>query len=158
MSMSRGACGKLPSIIPSYVYTLFASVIVGALIIGACGLSVVNLKQEAEKQELSNIADYVAVKGMELASNAPADNLTSTVRFDVPPLIGNQIYWIRIQNDSAKAWVEVGFGNAAATSDQRAYIPTDLSALGTCTSDSGMATLEYYSDTAGDHLTLYGGN
>jgi hypothetical protein len=148
----------VPSIIPSYVYTLFASIIVGTIVISACGLSTLNVKTEAEKQQLSNISEYVATESLDLISHAAAENLTSTLHLDLPQLIGNQRYWIEIANDSARAWVEAGFGTTAVSSDQRAYIPADASASGTYVSDSGSAILECYSDGAGVHLTLSGGN
>jgi hypothetical protein len=148
----------LPSIIPSYVYTLFASLIVGTIVIAACGLSTVNVKAEAEKQQLSNIAEYVATESLELISHATAENLTSTLHLDVPQLIGNQRYWIKIANDSAKTWVEVGFGTTALSSEQRAYIPSEVAASGTYISGSGVANLECYADSSGVHLTLFGGN
>jgi hypothetical protein len=148
----------VPSIIPSYVYTLFASIIVGTLVISACGLSTVNVKTEAEKQQLSNIAEYVATESLELISHATAENLTSTLHLNVPPLIGNQRYWIKIANDSAKTWVEVGFGTTAIMSEQRAYIPSEVAASGTYTSGSGATILECHSDSSGVHLTLSGGN
>ena len=95
----------MPSMIPSYVYTLFASIIVGTIVISACGLSTVNVKHEAEKQQLSNISEYVATESLELVAHATAENLTSTFHLNVPSLIGSQRYWIRIANDSAKTWV-----------------------------------------------------
>jgi len=147
----------LPSIIPSYVYTLFASIIVGTLVISMVGLSVANVKSESEGQQLSNIAEYVAVKSLQLTSSSQAGNLTSTTRLDIPSLVGNQRYWIKIQNDSIRAWVEAGFGDAALSSDKRAYIPADLAASGTYVSGSATAYLQYVSGGAGAQLTLYGG-
>jgi len=148
----------MPSIIPSYIYTLFASIIVGTIVISACGLSTVNVKTEAEKQQLSNIAEYVATESLELISHATAENLTSTLQLNVPQLIGNQRYWIKIANDSAKTWVEAGFGTNAIASEQLAYIPSEVVASGTYTSGSGAASLECYSDSSGVHLNLSGGN
>jgi hypothetical protein len=148
----------VPSIIPSYVYTLFASIIVGTIVVCACGLSTVNVKHEAEKQQLSNIADYVATESLEVISHATAENLTSTLHLNVPPLIGNQRYWIQIANDTAKTWVEVGFGTTAISSEQRTYIPSEVAASGTYISGSGAAVLECYSDSSGVYLTLSGGN
>jgi hypothetical protein len=148
----------MPSLIPSYVYTLFASIIVGTIVISACGLSTVNVKQEAEKQQLSNISEYVATESLELISHATAENLTSTLRLDVPSLIGNQRYWIKIANDTAKTWVEVGFGTAVISSEQRAYMPSAVSASGTYISGSGVAILECYSNSSGVYLTLSGGS
>jgi hypothetical protein len=148
----------VPSIIPSYIYTLFASIIVGTIVISACGLSTANMKSEAEKQQLSNIADYVATESLELIAHAKAENLTSTLHLDVPQLIGNQRYWIRIANDSARTWVEAGFGTTAFSSEQRAYIPSQIAASGTYVSGSGAAILECHSDSAGTYLTLSGGS
>jgi hypothetical protein len=148
----------LPSIIPSYVYTLFASIIVGTIVISACGLSTANVKSEAEKQQLSNIADYVATESLELISQAAAENLTSTLNLNVPPLIGNQRYWIKIANDSSRTWVEVGFGTTALSSEQRTYIPSEVAASGSYISGSGAAILECHCDGSDVYLILSGGS
>ena len=148
----------MPSIIPGYVYTLFASIVVGTIVISACGLSTVNVKYEAEKQQLSNISEYVATESLELISHATSENLTSTLHLNVPALIGNQRYWVRIANDSAKTWVEVGFGTTAQSSEHRSYIPSEVSASGTYISGSSVARLECYSTSSGVHLTLSGGS
>jgi hypothetical protein len=148
----------LPSIIPSYIYTIFASILVGTIVISAVGLSTANIKQEAEKQQLSNVAKYVATKCLELTQQSIVNNVNSTIHLDLPTSIGNQQYWIRIANDSSKAWVEVGFGATASSSLQRAYIPSEVSTSGTYTSISGTPNLESYSDNSGVHLTISGGN
>jgi len=148
----------LPSIVPSYIYSLFASIIVGTLVISACGLSTVNVKSEAEKQQLSNIAEYVATESLDLISHTGAENLTSTLKLNVPPLIGNQRYWIKIANDSARTWVEAGFGTTVSSSGQLTYIPSEVSASGTYISGSGAASLKCYSVNSGVQLTLSGGN
>jgi hypothetical protein len=131
---------------------------VGTIVISACGLSTVNIKNEAEKQQLSNIAEYVATESLEVVSQATAENLTSTLHLDVPQLIGKQRYWIKMENDSAKAWVKVGFGTTVVSSEQLAYIPSEVAASGTYISGSGPAILECFSDTSGVQLTLSGGN
>ena len=147
----------MPSIIPGYVYTLFASIIVGTLIISMCGLSIANVKHEAEEQQLSNIASYVAAKGIELVSQAGADNLTLSVALDVPSAVGNQRYWIKLQNDSSNAWVETGYGNTALSSEQRASIPAEIAASGVYISGSGIAFIEYTLNSSGAFLSLNGG-
>ena len=148
----------MPSIIPSYIYTIFASLIVSTLIIGMVGLATSNIRQEAEKQQLSNIADYVAAKSLELASSALANNLTSTVNLDVPNLIGSKMYWIRIANDSSETWVETGFGTTVMPNDQKREIPLEAFASGTYVSGSSLAFLRSYTDSQGIHLELIGGN
>lgn len=148
----------MPSIIPSYIYTLFASIIVGAIVICACSLSTLNVRNEAEKQQLLNVAEYVSTKSLELISHAKTDNLNSTLRLNVPSLIGDKRYWIQIANDSFRAWVEVGFGTTAQSSEHRTYIPSEVSTSGLYISGSGVASLECYSDSSGVHLILSGGN
>ena len=148
----------MPSIIPSYIYTLFASIIVSTIVISACGISTANLKAEAEKQQLSNIADYVATESLELISHVTAENVTSKLHLNVPHLIGNQRYWIKMSNDSTRTWVEVGFGMIAGSSDQRTFVPSEAATSGTYTSGSGTAILQCFPDSSGVKLILSGGN
>jgi hypothetical protein len=120
------------------------------------GLATSHVRQEAEKQQLLNIADYVATKSLDLASSATTANLTSTVFLDIPSLIGAQRYWIRIANDSSKAWVETGFGVNVLPSEHRAEIPLGVSASGSFISGSGRAFLRCYSNSEGISLEIYG--
>lgn len=148
----------MPSIVPSYIYTLFASILVGALVICTCGVATTNLRAKAEKQQLVNVAEYVAAQSNELILHAIRDNANSSVYLNVPSTIGNQKYWIQIANDSSKVWVETGFGAAQNYSEQRAYIPSQVSASGVYTSFSGIAILECRTDSSGVQLTIIGDN
>jgi hypothetical protein len=147
----------LPSIIPSYIYTLFASLIVGTIIIASCALVTVAVKNDAEDQQLLNISGYVAAKCLELASVPTAENLTASVAIDIPQLIGNQRYWIQIQNDSSQAWVQAGFG-ISSPDQRRTEIPLDVVASGLYQSGSGPVFLRYSSNNTGSFLSLYGGS
>ena len=148
----------MPSIIPSYVYTLFASLIVGTIVVSVCSLSTLNVKTKAENQQLTNITEYVATESIDLISHATSENLTSTLHLNVPQLIGSKMYWIQIANDSARTWVEAGFGITAFSSEQRTYIPSEVCASGTYISGSGAAILECHSDGSDVYLTLSGGS
>ena len=101
------------SIIPSYVYSLFAALIVGTIIVSSCSLSMVNIKNEAENQQLANVDEYVATQSLTLITQITQDNQNTTQFLDLPSQIGNQEYWISITNDSSSAWVESGFGATA---------------------------------------------
>ncbi|MGF3522015.1 MAG: hypothetical protein ACQXXJ_02835 [Candidatus Bathyarchaeia archaeon] len=149
----------MPSIIPGYVYTLFASVIVGTLIVAACAFSVANVKREAEEQQLYSIAKYVAAKCVELTVSRQTENFTVTLRLDVPALIGNQRYCLHVANDSTRAWVEAGFGAVVLSGQRRVDIPVTVAASGTYISGSGAsAFLQYSGGAAGVSLMLYGGS
>ena len=131
---------------------------VGTIVITTCGLMTTNIKSEAEKQQLSNIAQYVATKSMEAISKPQIGYSTQIVSLSIPPLIGNQRYWIQIQNDSSNVWVEAGFGSTFATSEQRAYIPSKVSASGASISDSSTKSIKYQQNSTGTYLTIIGGN
>ena len=148
----------MPSIIPGYVYSLFATVIIGAILIATCGLATTNVKAEAETQQLHDVVDYVATKSLELLSNPSEDNSSATATLSLPISIGNQQYWIQVYNDSSGAWVQAGLGVDVVSSEQRMCIPADVAASGVYVSDFGWPYLQYQSNNTGQYLTLCGGN
>ncbi|MFB3890227.1 MAG: hypothetical protein ACE14S_12115 [Candidatus Bathyarchaeia archaeon] len=148
----------MPSIIPSYIYTLFASIMVGTIVISVCGLSVSGVKHEAEKQHLSRLAEYVAMECTELTSQAPSGNQTFTLYLDLPDLVGNQRFWMRAENDSSRAWIEAGFGAVLLSSGLRVYVPVDGAFSGSFVSGSGVVFVSCQSDASGLHITLSGGD
>ena len=147
----------MPSIIPSYVYTLFASMIVGTLLICAFSASTLKIRSDTERQETENLAQYVATKSCELISTV-ASNTTAGLTLDLPGFVGDQRYWIRIANDSDVAWVEIGYGTTPQATEQHVLIPAKVSASGSYVSGSGTAQLECYSDNDEIFLGLSGGS
>ncbi len=130
------------SIIPSYVYSLFAALIVGTIIVSTCSLSMVNIKNEAQNQQLANIDEYVAAQSLALLTRTTQNNQNTTQFLDLPSQIGNQEYWIWITNDSSTAWVESGFGTTATQSQPQIYIPAEVAASGIFASGWGRAFLQ----------------
>ncbi|NLE03568.1 MAG: hypothetical protein GX638_02035 [Crenarchaeota archaeon] len=148
----------MPSIIPSYVYTLFAAVIVGTILIAMCALAVSDLKSQAEKQQLSNIANYIATKSMKIFSTSPADDLVIESQLEIPSLIGGKRYWVQIENDTTGVWVEAGFEAKPITNDQRTFVSFEAVASSVYISGSGPVFLQYKSNSTGSYLTLKGAN
>ena len=105
----------MPSIIPGYVYSLFAALLVGAIIVYSCSLVSLNIKNQAANQQLKNIDEYIAAQSLTLLSHTTQDNQNTTQFLDIPSQIGNQIFWIKISNDSSGAWVESGFGTSVTS-------------------------------------------
>ena len=132
----------MPTIIPGYVYSLFAALVVGTIVVSSCSLSTVNIRNEAQDQQLANVDKYVATQGLTLLTNVVEDNQNVTQFLEIPSQIGNQRFWIRIINDSSSSWVESGFGTTAFQSDRRIYIPADITASGIFVSGSGRAVLQ----------------
>jgi hypothetical protein len=146
----------VPSIIPPYVYTLFASMTVGAMLIYAFSTSAILIKNEADQQELQRMAQYVATNGLKLIA-ATANNSKVSLMLDVPSLIGNQRFWVRLQNDSSSTWIMIGYGTIPQPTGQRVTIPIKVSASGTYLSGSGIATLECQANVTATYLELSGG-
>jgi hypothetical protein len=147
----------LPSIIPSYVYTLFACMIVGALLIAAASMSSVNVKNQADLQELKNIADYIATTSFQLATSTEENNLTATVTLSIPVAVGNQRYWVQLDNDSFRCWVNIGFGRTPRIGGQRTYIPSEIAAFGAYVSGEGLPVLRCYNDGSATYLEIFQG-
>ncbi len=141
------------STIPSYVYSLFAALIVGTIIVSSCNLSMVNIKNDAENQQLANIDEYVAAQSLTLITQTIQDGQNTTQFLDLPSQIGSQEYSISIANDSSSAWVESGFG-AAVQIQPQIYIPAEINASGTFVSDWGRAFLQCYYQNQIVTLTL----
>ena len=147
----------MPSIIPSYVYSLFAALIVGTIIVCSCSLLTLNIKNEAEQQQLTNLSKYVATESLNLLSYSTEDNHNTTHFLNLPSQIGNQIYWIQISNDSFSAWVESGFGLTVTSSRAHVSIPINILASGTFISSYGRAFLQCTSENQTTTLTLISG-
>ena len=147
----------MPSILPSYVYTLFATMIVGSLLVVTFGLSTVNIKNEAEKQQLKTLSAYVATKSCELLSMTKTSRLAVNLTLNLPSLVGNRRYWVRLGNDSYSAWVEVGYGTEPQSTEHRVPIPSDVSVSGEFIGGSGSALLECYTQDTATYLELLEG-
>jgi hypothetical protein len=127
---------------------------VGALLIYASSLSSISVKNEADLQELKNIADYVATTSFELISSTQTNNLTANLMLSIPATVGNQRYWVQLDNDSYRSWVNIGFGTTPQTGGQRTYIPSKVSAFGDYVSGAGIPVLRCYSDGSATYLEI----
>ncbi len=84
----------MPSIIPGWVYSIFAALMVGAIIVYVCSISTLNVKNQANTQQLKNIEEYVATQSLSLLSHTIENNQNTTQFLDIPSSIGNQRFWI----------------------------------------------------------------
>jgi hypothetical protein len=134
----------MPTIIPSYVYSLFAALLVGSIIVYSCSLVTSNIKNQATNEKLRNIDEYIAAQSLTLLSQTE-DSQNSTKSLDIPTQIGNQIFWIQISNDSSGAWVESGLGTTVTSSEIHVSIPAAVNASGIFVSSSGRAELQCHS-------------
>ncbi len=132
----------MPTIIPGYVYSLFAALLVGSIIVYSCSVVTLNIKNQAANQQLKNIDEYIATQSLTLLSHNTENIQNSTRSLDIPSQVGNQIFWIQISNDSSGAWVESGFGTTVTSSELHVNIPATVNASGIFISSSGRAELQ----------------
>jgi hypothetical protein len=144
----------MPSIIPGWVYSIFAALIVGSIIVYACSIAALNLKNQANTQQLKNIDKYVATQSLLLLSHTTEINQNTTQFLDIPSSIGNQRFWIRIANDSLGAWVESGFGTTVSSNNLQMSIPANFDASGYFISGSGRAKLQCHFENQTSTITL----
>jgi hypothetical protein len=144
----------VPSIIPGWVYSIFAALIVGTIIVYACSVATLNVRNQANIQQLKNIDEYVATQSLSLLSHTNENNQNTTQFLDIPSSIGNQRFWIQIANDSSGAWVESGFGTTPSSNNLQMNIPADFDASGYFISGSGRAKLQCQFENQIATLTL----
>jgi hypothetical protein len=144
----------MPSIIPGWVYSIFAALIVGTIIVCVCSISTLNVKNQANTQQLKNIEEYVATQSLSLLSHTTENNQNITQFLDIPSSIGNQRFWIRIANDLSGAWIESGFGTNPSSNSLQMNIPANFDASGYFISGSGRAKLQCQFENQIATLTL----
>jgi hypothetical protein len=135
----------LPSITPSYLYTFVALIAVSSLLIFSFMAYAEALRASSETRQLKNLMDYVSAKNTELLILTLATNATSEVFLPMPTSIGNKQYWLRLCNDSDKAWLEGGLGNVPMEGTElRVYLPEEASATGYYIGGYGAVHLKCY--------------
>ncbi len=144
----------MPSIIPSYIYMFAAMTAVGTLLIFSFNSYAATLRFIPETEQLDNLLNYVAAKATELATSTQIDAVTQFY-LNLPTTIGDQQYWIRLQNDTVQSWVIGGFGTDwNITSSYRVFLPGNSIATGHHLSVYGPAVLESWTNGSVRQLFL----
>jgi len=146
----------MPSIVPSYLYTFFALMLIGTILIGTFNSFVFSLKQAPEDKMLKNILDYVAAKGIELINCVTASNEDATVKavLSIPSSVNHKQYWLRLGTDSKYALAEAGFGTVPAEALFKVYLLANVSASGEIIGGFGKALLTCRRTASGIYLSL----
>jgi len=145
----------VPSVVSSYIYTLVALAAVSALLIYSLNSYSYTLRASAEADQLQSILNGVAAKANEVLTFVTTTNSSLTIYLNLPTTIGNQYYWIRLRNDSTKAWVEGSFGEILeGDTELKVLIPCDAAMSGHFVSTRGQATLQGYMNGSTPQLNL----
>lgn len=146
----------MPSIVPSYLYTFFAMMLVGILLIGTFNSFAVSLKQIPEEKMLRNILDYVAAKSIELINYVEVSDEEATAEtfLDLPSSINHKQYWLRLNTNSKYAFIEAGFGSTPTQARFKVYLLAGVSASGQVVGGFGKALLVCQRVASGIYLSL----
>jgi hypothetical protein len=113
------------------------------------------LRFASEIKQLENLMGGVAAKGTELLTLTLTTNASTEAYLQMPTVIGNKQYWLRIRNNSARAWLEGGFGATLIDgTDLRVYLPEEASASGHYVGGYGAAHLKCYFDVGVPRILL----
>jgi hypothetical protein len=131
----------MASNIPGYLYSLFASLIIGSILVCAVSVETIAMRSHADQKQLENIQQYVAAQALTLISQTTIEGQTTTQYIEIPSTIGNQRFYIRLSSDQKSAWVESGFDQNMTISTSRIEVPAKATAQGSYLSGSGRPLL-----------------
>jgi len=145
----------LPVITPSYLYTFVALVLVSTLLVFTFMAYTDTLRISSEARRMKNLMDHMAFKSTELLTITLATNASVEDYVQMPTTIGSKQYWLLLRNDSARAWLEGGFGDIVASgADLKVYIPAEGAATGLFVGGHGAAHIRCYVANSVLHLQL----
>jgi len=141
--------------VSSYVYTLVGLTAVSALLLYSLNSYAFTLRSTSETDQLRNIVNGVAAKANEILTLVTSTNLTLTAYLDLPTTIGDQQYWMRIRNDSSRAWIEGSLGQIwEGNVELHVFIYPKASVSGYFVSTHGHTLLQGYMNGSAPQLNL----
>jgi hypothetical protein len=141
--------------IPSYMYSLFASLLIGSILVCAVSVETGSIRNSADQHQLENIQQYVAAQALTLIAQTTIEGQNTTQYLDIPSAIDNQRFYICLQSDQESAWVASGFDlNMTASYSNPTAVPAKATAQGSFLSGSGRPLLECHYQNQVATLTL----
>lgn len=144
----------MPSNIPSYLYSLLASLIIGTILVTAVSVETLTIRNNAKDQQLKNIEQYIAAQALQLISQTTLENQTTTQHLNIPTAIGNERFWIQLTNNTKTAIIQTGYGLNINPTDKTLTLPTKAQATGTYLSGQGHPLLQCHYQNQTITLTL----
>jgi len=121
----------MPAITLSYLYTFFALIAVSSILLTTFMGYASAIRLSSETRKLAELMDCVAAESIRLLTLASALNASAETLIQAQASIGGRQYWIAFKNDSARVWLEGGFGNNPAENGEvRVYLPCTAEAHG----------------------------
>ena len=114
----------MPSNSIDFFYSFLLMMTIGTILTFSFSSYVSSLRQVSEVNQLKEVLNQVAAKATEALSIVTENNTTLSIVVRLPLTIGNNDFWIRLTNDSSKAWLEGAFGSIPRSGEQehRVYL------------------------------------
>jgi hypothetical protein len=144
----------MPTTIPSYLYSLLASLIIGTILVSAVSVETLQIRNNAKDQQLKSIEQYVAAQALQLISQTTLENQTTTQYLNIPSAIGNERFWIHLTNNTKTTYLETGYGLNTTPTDKTLTLPTKATATGIYVSGQGHPILQCHYENQIITLTL----
>jgi len=146
----------MPSTSHDFLYSLMTMMIVGMILTFSFSSYVNPLREIPEVNKLKEVVNQVAAEAEEVLSAITECNATLRIVIRLPLRIGDRDYWIRLTNDTSRAWVEGAFGRAGKIEGgrYRVYLPREATASGIFEGRYRLALLDCYLNGSTPQLTL----
>lgn len=122
----------MPSVASSYLYSFIALLCVGMTLTFSFAMFITPIRSQSEAYRLHETLNLVAGTIEEAVTSVVEYNSTFSTVLRLPSRIGDREYWLRVDNDTTRTWLEGAFGQMTANSNEeyRVYLPRVISASG----------------------------
>ncbi|MEM3577515.1 MAG: hypothetical protein QXX51_03555 [Candidatus Bathyarchaeia archaeon] len=131
----------MPTIAASHLYTFVALIAVGSLLTTSFMVYANTIRETSEAKKLEAIMNLVAAKSLKLIALALSTNASTETFLQLPTKIGDKDYWLKLENNTSKAWLEGGFGSVPIEGTLRINLAKNVLATGVYISGYGAARL-----------------
>jgi len=146
----------VPSVSTSFFYSFLAMMVVSTLLTCSFASYVNLLRGASEINRLGETVDKVAAEAEDALTTVTSHNATIGIVIQLPAKIGYREYWIRLANDSSRAWLEGGFGRTPTSEERvyRVYLPRNAYVSGIFEGRYGIALLNCFLNGSVPQLVL----
>jgi hypothetical protein len=131
----------MPTIAASHLYTFAALIAVGSLLTTSFMVYANTIRETSETKKLEELLNLVAAKSIGLITLTLSTNASTETFLQLPARIGDKNYWIKMENDTSKAWIESGFGSNPTEGALQISLAKNVLATGVYVSGYGAARL-----------------
>ncbi|MGB9675908.1 MAG: hypothetical protein ACPL0C_01810 [Candidatus Bathyarchaeales archaeon] len=134
----------MPTIAASHLYTFAALIAVGSLLTTSFMVYANTIRETSENKKLEELMNLVAANSIRLITLTLSINASTETFLQLPARIGDKNYWIKMENDTSKAWLKGGFGSNPTEGTLQTSLAKNVLAAGFYVSGYGAARLRCF--------------